>query len=275
MVLLYFFKCFFTRLIDNRPFDMAAQLAYYILLSFFPFLLLAVTLIGYLPYNSENILSVIKPVTPPNTYHLLENNLVSILDEQNGGILSFSIITTVYLASLAFQSIIRSLDQAYQVKNNRRFWKETLLGFFLMFGLLVGLLMSLALSVFGQLLANYFLGQIAATVWFLELWTLIRWFISSLLLLFVLLNLYKFAPNTKVTLFGALPGAVFATIGWQLSSYGFSYYVSVHNYSLVYGNLGSIIVLTSWFYLSALILIIGGHLNATLSEDWKKSRMME
>jgi membrane protein len=263
------FKSLFTQLRDNRVFDMAAQLSYYILLSFFPFLLLAVTLLGYLPYSSENVLSVIKPVIPSNTYHLLENNLVSILDEKNGGILSFSIISTVYLASLAFQSIIRSLDQAYQVKNNRRFWKEALLGFFLMSGLLVGLLISLAIMVFGQLLSSYFLGDLAIVSWFVYLWIFVRWFISSFLLFLVLLSLYMFAPNTKVTLLDALPGAIFATLGWQLSSYGFSYYASFNNYSLVYGNLGGIIVLTGWFYLSALILILGGHINAASREHKK------
>lgn len=267
--LTHLLKTIIYRLRDNQVFDTAAQLSYYILLSFFPFLLLAVTLIGYLPYSSENVLSVIKPVIPANTYHLIENNLVNILDEQNSGLLSFSIISSIYTASLAFQSIIRSLDLAYQVKNNRSFWKGALLGFFLMFGLLAGLLVSLGLSVFGQLLASYFLGRIALDAWFVHLWVYVRWFISSGLVFLVLLSLYIMAPHTKVTFVQALPGAVFATIGWQLSSLAFSYYASFNNYSLIYGNLGGIIILTGWFYISSLVLIVGGHINAAYSEEKK------
>ncbi|MXQ55550.1 YihY/virulence factor BrkB family protein [Shimazuella alba] len=262
-------KTIIYRLRQNNVFDIAAQLSYYILLSFFPFLLLAVTLIGYLPYSSENVLSVIKPVIPSDTYHLIENNLVSILDEQNSGILSLSIISTVYLASLAFQSIIRSLDVAYQVKNNRSFWKGALLGFLTMFGLLAGLLVTLALSVFGQVWASYFLGKIAVATWFLHLWIYVRWFISSGLVFIVLLCLYKFAPYTKVTFVEALPGAIFATLGWQLSSYAFSFYASSRDYSLVYGSLGGIIILTGWFYVSALVLVIGGQINAAYAEEKK------
>jgi membrane protein len=268
-LLTHLLKTIISRLKHNDVFDIAAQLSYYILLSFFPFLLLAVTLIGYLPYSSENVLSVIKPVIPTDTYHLIENNLVVILDEQNSGILSLSIISTVYLASLAFQSIIRSLDAAYQVKNNRSFWKGALLGFLTMFGLLAGLLVTLALSVFGQLLASYLFGKTAVDTVFLHFWTYIRWFLSSGLVFLVLLCLYKFAPYTKVTFLNALPGAIFATICWQLSSYVFSYYASTRDYSLVYGSLGGIIILTGWFYVSALVLIIGGHINAAYAEEKK------
>jgi membrane protein len=263
--LVHLLKTIIYRVRDNQVFDTAAQLSYYILLSFFPFLLLAVTLIGYLPYSSENVLSVLKPVIPASTYHIIESNLVSILDDQNGGLLSFSIVTTLYTASLAFQSIIRSLDLAYEVKDNRSFWKAALLGFFLMFGILAGLLVSLGLSVFGQLLASYFLGKITLSAWFVHLWVYVRWFISSALVFVVLLSLYVMAPHTKVPLVKALPGAIFATIGWQLSSFAFSYYASFNNYSLVYGNLGGIIILTGWFYISSLVLIIGGHINAALS----------
>jgi membrane protein len=265
--LVHVLKIIIYRLRNNQVFDIAAQLSYYILLSFFPFLLLAVTLIGYLPYSSENVLSVLKPVIPSSTYHLIENNLVSILDEQNGGLLSFSIISSIYTASLAFQSIIRSLDLAYQVKKNRSFWKGALLGFFLMSGLLAGLLVSLGLSVFGQLLASYFLGKIALDAWFVHLWVYVRWFISSALVFLVLLSVYIMAPHTKVTFVQALPGAIFATIGWQLSSLAFSYYASFNNYSLLYGNLGGIIILTGWFYISSLVLIVGGHINASCSEE--------
>jgi membrane protein len=73
---LHVLKNLIVRLKENRVFDIAAQLSYYILLSFFPFLLLAVTLIGYLPYNSESLLTVLRPVIPTNAYHLIESNLV-------------------------------------------------------------------------------------------------------------------------------------------------------------------------------------------------------
>ncbi|MBA4493613.1 YihY/virulence factor BrkB family protein [Paenactinomyces guangxiensis] len=253
-----------TRITDDGVFDLAAQLAYYFLLSLFPFLMLAVTLLGFLPVSSQNILEMIRPYAPPTTYELIKTNLSVIMGEQRNSVLSISAVVTVYLASVGFQSIIRILDDAYLVKEDRPFWKEVVLGFFLMFGLLFGLVISLVLPVFGKIIGIHFFQVFGLTHWFYQIWNWARWLLSTLVLFSVFLSLYKFAPNTKVTFKQALPGALFATVGWQLSSLCFSYYVSINNYSLIYGNLGAIIILVGWFYLTALILILGGLINATL-----------
>lgn len=264
MFIFAFVKELKKRAVEDQVFDLSAQLAYYLLLSLFPFLLLTVTLLGFLPVSSQNVLDMIRPYAPPSTYELLKDNLALILDERQGGVLSVSLVVTVYLAFVVFLSIIRIMDNAYQVKEDRPFWKEAILGLFLMFGLLVALVISLMLSVFGQIIAENVFQLFGVTRGFYEVWTWIRWLLSSFILFLVFLSLYKFAPNIKVTLKQALPGAVFATLGWQFGSLGFSYYVSLDNYTLIYGNLGAIIILVGWFYLSAMILILGGLANATL-----------
>ncbi|MFC7443260.1 YihY/virulence factor BrkB family protein [Laceyella putida] len=252
------------RWVEERVFDLSAQLAYYILMSIFPFLLLAVTVLGFLPFTSADILVMIKPYAPPTTFELLESNLAAILDERREGIFSLSLVITVYLASVVFQSIIRILDNAYNVHKERSFWMQALLGIFLMFGLLGALVLSLMLPVFGKVLGHYVFQMFGVTEWFYEVWTWIRWLLSSLVIFVVFWCLYKYTPNTKVTFGQALPGAIFVMVGWQLGSLGFSYYVSFDNYSLVYGNLGAIIILVGWFYLSSMVLILGGLLNAVI-----------
>ncbi|SEN71824.1 YihY/virulence factor BrkB family protein [Lihuaxuella thermophila] len=264
MVIFPFIKELKRRAVEGRLFDLSAQLAYYLLMSLFPFLLLTVTLLGFLPVSSQSVLDMIRPYAPPATYELLKDNLAVILDEQRSGVLSFSVVVTVYLSFVVFLSLIRIMDEAYQVKEDRPFWKEAVLGLFLMFGLLVALVISLMLPVFGQVIAENVFQLFGATSGFYEVWNWIRWLFSSFILFLVFLSLYKFAPNTKVKLRQALPGAVFATLGWQFGSLGFSYYVSLDNYTLIYGNLGAIIILVGWFYLSSLILILGGLINAVL-----------
>jgi len=251
------------RIVEDGIFDLAAQLAYYFLMSLFPFLLLTVTLLGYLPFSSNDALNIVKPYAPPDTYELIRNNLTLILDGNKGGVLSFSLVTTLYLASVAFRSIIHIMDNAYRVKEDRPFWKEVLLGFFLMIGILLALIVSLFLSVFGKIVGEW-VFHIFGVVGFSRIWYGIRWSLSSLVIFLALLSLYKFAPNTSIAFRQALPGALFATLGWQIFSLAFSYYVSFMNYSLIYGNLGAMIVLVGWFYLSALVLILGGQMNAIL-----------
>jgi membrane protein len=263
MEILAFLREFKKRALEDRIFDLAAQLAYYFLMSLFPFLLLAVTLLGFLHVSSQKVLAVISPYAPPHTYDLIASNLADVLDKRRGGVLSISLVGTLYLATVAFRSVIRSLDSAYRVREDRSLWKEFVLGFFLMTGLLVALLVSLVLSVFGQHVGEFVFSLIGHDSW---LWGPTRWLLSTLVLLFVFISLYKFAPNTRVLFRQALPGAVFATLGWQLISLGFSFYVRLNDYSLIYGNLGGIIVLVVWFYLTALILIAGGLINAVLCQ---------
>lgn len=265
-MLLMFIKELKRRIFEERLYDMSAQLAYYFLMSLFPFLLLAVTLLGYLPISGENILRLIEPYAPANTYALVEYNLSLVLGKQQSGIFSISLLITLYLASMVFQSIIRILNNAYQVQQNRPFFMQWILGVLLMFGLLFAVVVSLMLPVFGKVIGEFVFSLLGMIHFFYEVWIWLRWLISSFILFLVFLSVYKFAPNIKIRFKEALPGALFATIGWQLSSLGFSYYVSLNNYAHIYGNLGALIVLVGWFYLSAMILILGGMINATLSQ---------
>ena len=78
---------------------------------------------------------------------------------------------------------------------------------------------------------------------------------------------YWLVPNLKIHYKSVIPGALFATIGWILTSLGFSYYVGNYgNYSNTYGSIGAIIVLMMWLYFSAIILMLGGQLNAVMTE---------
>lgn len=257
------------RFIQDRVFDLAAQMAYYFLLSLFPLLFLFFSLLGYLPFSSEQVLELIRPYAPPTIYELIRSNLIHILDRRHEGVLTFSLLASIYLASLAFQSIIFALNKAYQVSEKRSLWADILLGIFMMIGLFIAIVISLILPVMVDL-AVMFLFRLAEGIpEGIATLSTIQWLVSSLILWFIFLGLYMLVPNTKVRFFQALPGSIFATMGWQVASVGFSYYVSVNDYSLLYGNLGGIMILIGWFYISALVLILGGQLNAVLCQ-WSK-----
>lgn len=104
------------------------------------------------------------------------------------------------------------------------------------------------------------------THFYTTIWEIVRWGTSTLLLFVIFLCIYTFIPDVRITLFEALPGALFSTFGWQILSWGFSAYVNLDHYSLIYGNLGAVIGLLVWLYLTAFILILGGQINAV----WKK-----
>jgi len=247
-------------------FDRSAQLAYYLLLSLFPFLLLTVTLLAYSPWNSQDILMFLQPFIPHNSFQLIQNNLPQLFDVRRGELLSISLLSILYPASLAFHSIIRTLNHAYEHSPERPLWKNILLAAFFMLGMFIALVFSLLLVVFGRIIGGWLIHFLRLTHWYSVIWEIVRWGISTFVLFFVLFCIYKFIPNVRVACWEALPGALFATFGWQISSLIFAAYVNLDHYSLIYGNLGAVIVLLVWLYLTAFILILGGQINVV----WKK-----
>jgi membrane protein len=133
--------------------------------------------------------------------------------------------------------------------------------------MIVVFVVALLLPVFGKQIGLFLFSQFGYSEQFMAIWNGIRWAISPLILFIVFVGLYYFAPSKKIRCLSAIPGAVFATVGWVLASLAFSFYVgSFGNYSATYGSIGGIIVLMIWFYLTGIIIMIGGEINALATE---------
>ncbi|MBM7585408.1 membrane protein [Bacillus pakistanensis] len=248
------------RFFKFRVYDLSAQMAYYFLMSIFPFLLVIYSLIPYLPLQEEYILDLVRPFAPEGTYKLIENTLSYTLVKQKKDLLSFSLIITLWLSSMGFQCIKRILNDAYAFQAKENFLKQLIEGLLLTIGFMIAILFSVVIPVFERVVRHYLEGVFSIER-FQDLWIFIQWGIGSLFIVLFFIGLYFFAPNVKLRVANVLPGAIFSTIGWQMVSLWFASYVSKSNYSVLYGQLGSIIVLMLWFYLSAMIIIIGGLLN--------------
>ena len=259
-----FVKQLVRRMIDNRLPDLSAQLAFYFLLSLFPFLIFAVTLLGFY-VSAEDVLALISRYVPVESRQLIERNVRSVLDVERGGLLSFGIIATIWPASHATNALIRALNEAYDVEESRSFWKARGLAIVLTFALIGILLVALVLPVFGKAIGTFLFSLFGLSEAFLSVWNVLRWGLSFVILFSVLVFLYYFAPNKRLGLQEIVIGSLFATISWQLVSFAFSYFVSQFgNYSATYGGLAGVIVLMLWFYLTGMILLVGGEINATL-----------
>lgn len=136
--------------------------------------------------------------------------------------------------------------------------------------MLLVILVAFILPIFGRAIGVYIFSFMGLSDDFINLWNTLRWVISSVIFFIVLIVLYRLAPSKKVYFKHIYVGAIFATVGWQLTSLAFSYYVStLGNYSATYGSLGGVIILMIWFYLSGIIIIIGCEINAF----YEKKRM--
>jgi membrane protein len=242
---------------------LAAQCAYYFLLSLFPFLLFILSLLGYLPFSSNDVIGLIKEYIPGAVAGWIEETLSNLLDVKRGGALSFGIILALVSASAAMNAIVIAVNKAYGLPERKSFIHSRFLAVMLTLGMLIVIASALLLSVFGHWIGDWTLANISISSKQVDLWNNLRWIVNFVIVFVVFIGIYYIAPNTCLTCKSVLPGAIFAAVGWQLTSLGFSFYVNnFTNYSATYGSVGGIIVLMTWFYISALIIIIGGEINA-------------
>lgn len=261
-------KQILNRFFAERFYDQSAQMAYYFMLSLFPFFIFVFSLIGFLPINVENILLMVEPFAPPETYEIISSTLENILAEGRSQWLSFGLIAAVFwLASMAIQSLVRSLNKAYKIRREHSFFLQGIISDLLLtLGFMITLSFSVLVPIIEDIVRTFVLPKLQIQDLWFDLWFFTKWGIGSLFLYFFFLLLYKVVPSIRLPWKKVIPGAIFATVGWQVVSIGFAKYVGVSSYSLFYGQLGNIIVLMVWFYLTAVVLLIGGLINAVMYE---------
>lgn len=246
---------------------LAAQLAYFFLLSLFPLLIFIVTLLPYLNIDEAQVFRLLENIAPQEVYILISDTLSEVLTNRNGGLLSIGFIGTIWSASNGVNAIVKSLNLSYRLEETRPFIIVRLLSIVFTLLMIMLFVVALVLPVFGQQIGTILFSYFGFEESFVTLWNNLRWTISPLIMFIVLIALYWIVPNTKLFLRSVLPGAAFAAIGWLLVSLGFSFYVSnFSNYSSTYGSIGGIIVLMLWLYISGNILLVGGQINAVMQE---------
>lgn len=252
-----------TRFYRNEIPSRAAELAYYFLLSLFPFLIFLITLIGFFPLEPRDVLNLIREFAPEQTMKMIEVNLNTIIGSHNEGLLSFGIIATIWSASNGINAIVRAFNRAYEVEESRSFLVARGMAMLLTVGMIFVIITALLLPIFGKAIGLYLFSTFGLSHTFLTIWAASRWILSAMILFIVFTGLYYFAPNKHLKLKEVTRGSAFATFGWMVASLIFSYYVgNFGNYTATYGSLGGIIILLLWLYISGMIIIIGGEVNA-------------
>lgn len=248
---------------EDRATGLAAEQAYYYMLSLFPLLILLLSILPYLQIEPQKAIEFINNFLPSESTEVLEENIVTIVSERNGGLLTVGILGTIWSASNGMNAFIHAMNIAFDVEETRNFIKARLISIVLTLVLIFAFIVVLVLPVFGSTIINMIEYVVPLSESFESLINLLRWVVALAVLVIVLTTLYRFAPNKQYPFKQVIPGAVSATIIWLAISLGFSFYVSnFGNYSATYGSLGGVIILMLWLYLTGLTLVIGGEINA-------------
>ena len=247
---------------------MAAQLAFFFLLSFFPLVIFLVTLLPYLNLKQEQIFELLEGFIPSEVYLMVEDILRDILTNHNGGLLSIGIIGTIWSASRGVNALMKTLNRAFDVEDKSGV-KIRLWSLLFTFALVGVILIALIFPVFGQHISNLVFSYIGVERSLENIWTLILGLTPLLLVFGVLWIMYWVIPNTSkgFKFVTVTPGAIIATLGWLGLTYGFSFYINnFGNYGMMYGSIGGVIILMLWLYFTGMIIIFGGLVNASLAK---------
>lgn len=259
----------FFRLADDGIVAVASQQTYFLILSLFPFIILFLNIISFTPLIDQDILNNAIYYLPDATQDIILSFVNDIATSSSQGLLSLSAFLGIWTASSGMKAIIRAINRAYDYKEERSFLRLKLLSIFFTIALLLLLTMVFLTLVFGEIMGNMLFSFFGIENIFVILWSYMRVVIPVLYMILIFALLYKYSPCIKnrknISLGETLPGAIFTTLGWMLISTLFSYYVNnFGRYALTYGSLVGVILLLIWIFISSLIIILGGEINATL-----------
>ncbi len=235
------------------------------MLSIFPLLIFLLALVPYLNLDVNQLYVLIDYYIPEGLAELVTTTILDVVTKPQGGLLSFGIIATIWSASNGLNALIRAINRSYNIEETRHLITVRFLSIFMTLGMILVIVATLLLPVFGNLIIIGIDTFFTLTGEVYQLLHLLRWVVGISLMTLFLMVLYWLAPNIQLKFRNVVVGALVATIGWQIISYGFSLYVSnFSNYSTTYGSLGAVVILMLWFFLSGIILVIGGEINASL-----------
>ncbi len=248
-------------------FGKAAQLGFYFLLALFPALLCLTALIGLLPIQSilPELLDYLTTVLPGESMPLIEQYLDQVIAGSGAGILSLSFLGALWAVSTGMAAIIDTLNAVYNVTDTRPIWKARGIAMVMTIGVTLFVIISISLILGGGYLSHWIARMIGYGVIFTTIWTVIQWPLVILLMLFAVSMIYYMAPNVSHSWRLITPGSIVAVSLWFISSLAFKWYVeNFGTYNAAYGSLAGVIVLMLWLYMSGLVLLIGGEVDAVL-----------
>ncbi|GAB4575723.1 MAG: hypothetical protein Kow0077_28640 [Anaerolineae bacterium] len=246
----------------------AASLAYYALFSIFPLILLAVSLFSGLlgrTLAEEQVLQVIESFFPPETIQLIQDNITRALQQrQSFGIVAF--FGLAWSALSMFSNLTVAIDNIFHPTRWRPLWHKRLLALIMVIVLAVLLLVSLVTSVGIRLINMLLLDRENTTLW------IVNFFLPLGMNMTIFALLFRHVPRVHVRWDAIWPAAVLGGVGWELAQSLFVWYLeNFGNFSLIYGSVGTVIILLLWIYLSTAILLLAAELCNALN-TWYNQR---
>ena len=257
---------FIHRVSHDNLTTLAAALAYYFLFSLFPFVLFVLALVTMLPFAhglEDWLLAQAGQIVPGDAYTMIADVISSLLAQPRSGLLSLGAALALWGASTAVTGLMGALNVAYGVPERRSWWKVRLVAIGVVVATSSFTILAFVLTVSSGPLAAWVAGMLGPAGGLALL--VGNWLVALAAITLVTATVYHVCPDVDLPWRWFSPGAVLFTLGFAATTLGFSYYVThFGTYDKTYGSLGAVIILLLWMYFIALLLLLGGEVNAYL-----------
>src|SRR5580704_1251681 len=260
----------------------SAELGFYFLFALFPTLVSACAILGLAARSAvhiyQNLLQYLALVVPPTALGTVLAAFNQTTAAASSGKLTFGLVAALWSASVGFVAIQDSLNVVYRVKESRPYWKARLsaIGITFILSIVITLMLAslLAADLIARLAHRHIYHRFLAVMAAGSLRT-IGWLAATAFLSFLFALIYYFGPDVKVSQWRWLtPGSALGMLGWLVASLGLRAYVHYfNNYSATYGSLGAVIILLTWFYMSGLMLLLGGEINSEIEAAVQEKKL--
>ncbi len=262
----------YERSTDADIFARAAQVAFYFSFALFPLLYFLVSLFGIVLESSEGLktelLSYLGQIMPYSVFDLVQKTIDEIIVSSTGSKATIGLAVALWSASAGVDAIRNALNAVYELKETRQWWRTRIESLIFTF-VVAALVLVVLISVFyGWQLVQFTLGGLGLEVTSPFVLVGVQWISILLLMLFACEIIYNLLPDFKKRRWVWITyGSIVAIILWIVLTTGFRTYLGYFNsYNKTYGSLGAVIIMMLWLYLTATALMVGGSINAVLSE---------
>ena len=249
----------------------AAQSTLFIFISFFPFVMLFLTLLNYIPLPLTEGGSLQPGLLPVQVTNFINTILKEIHSTASGTVISLTAVTALWSSSKGFYAVGKGLNSVYEVKETRNYFILRFYALLQTIAFIFVLIIVLVILVFGNIIHLWLNNVSPLLAKIIDIIISLRG-IGGLTLLSVFFTLvYVITPDRKTKFSKQLPGGILTAVGWIIFSYFYSLYID--NFAMtsnVYGSLTSIVLLMLWLYFCIYILFLGGEINNIIECYQKK-----
>ncbi len=266
-------KRVFAGFSDDRLMTEAAGVTFYTLLAIFPAVATLVSLYGLIsdPASVNDQLASLQGVVPSGGLDIITQQVKALTSNPKQSLgLAFGIglLTSLWSSNQGIKGLFDALNVVYHEKEKRSLVSRTLLTLGFTLSAIAFIIVAMSAIVVLPIVLNF----IGLGSWLATLLAWLRWPALMVVLVLFLSAVYRFGPSRENAKWRWVTyGSVFATVLWLAASVGFSYYVAnFGSYNKTYGSLGAAIGFMTWIWISSIIVLLGGELNAELEQQTEK-----